>query len=91
MARYDSAMASPLQSAKTTVNLAAAGPRVSRIRRNPPPPPAKAPVLDREDRDKLSATLGVFAIALALAAVIAGIGIHAGWTPRDYELHYQMD
>ena len=84
-------MASPLAPSKRTVDLAKAGPRVSRIRRNPPPPPKKQPVLDREDRDRLSATLGVLAVALALVAVIAGIGIQAGWTPRDYEIRFQMD
>jgi len=84
-------MASPLNSAKTKVDLAAAGPRVSRIRRNPPPPAKKERVLDREDREKLSVTVGVLAIALALVAIIAGIGIYAGWTPREYEMHYRMD
>ena len=84
-------MASPLNNAKKKVDLATAGPRVSRIRRNPPPPPKKEPIIAREDRERISATLGVFAIALALAAVIAGVGIYAGWSPRDYQLHYQMD
>ena len=84
-------MASPLAPSKRTVDLARAGPRVSRIRRNPPPPPKKEPLVAREDRERISATLGVLAIALALAAVIAAIGIYAGWTPRDYEIRYQMD
>ena len=84
-------MASPLQTAKRTVDLAGGGVRVSRIRRNPPPPPKKEPIIAREDRERISATLGVFAIALALVVVIAGIGIYAGWTPRDYQLHYAMD
>lgn len=84
-------MASPLAPLKRTVDLAAAGPRVSRIRRNPPPPPRKEPVIAREDRERISATLGVLAVALALAAAIAGIGIYAGWTPRDYALHFRMD
>ena len=83
-------MASPLHSAKSTVDLAAGGVRVSRIRRNPPPPPAKEPVLDREDREKLSATLGVLAIALALVAIIAGIGIYAGWSPREVQLYLEL-
>ena len=91
MARYDVAMASPLNSAKRKVDLAAGGVRVSRIRRNPPPPPKKEPVIAREDRERLQATFGVLAVALALAAVIAGIGINAGWTPRAYQLHYEMD
>jgi hypothetical protein len=84
-------MASPLNSAKQTVDLAAAGPRVSRIRRNPPPAPKKEPVLDREDREKLSATLGVIGIALALAIAIVGLGAYAGWTPREHHLYIEMD
>ena len=84
-------MASPLNSAKQTVDLAAAGPRVSRIRRNPPPAPKKEPVLDREDREKLSATLGVIGIAVALAIAIVGLGAYAGWTPREHHLYIEMD
>ncbi len=84
-------MAIPLNTTKQTVNLAAAGPRVSRIRRNPPPASRKEPVLDREDREKLSALFGVIAIALAIVALIAGLGIYAGWSPREVELYLQMD
>ena len=84
-------MAAPLNSAKRTVDLAPGGVRMSRIRRNPPPPPKKEPVLDREDRERISATLGVLAVALALAAVIAGIGIYAGWTPREVHMFVQLD
>lgn len=84
-------MAIPLAPSKRTVDLAGTGPRVSRIRRNPPPPPRKESAIDREDREKISATLGVLAIAIALAAVIATIAITAGWTPRQYEIRYQMD
>ena len=87
----DGVMAMPLLSRKRTVDLAAAGARPSRIRRNPPPPAKKEPVLDREDREKLSATIGVLAIALAMVVVIVGIGIYAGWSPREYEVHYRMD
>ena len=91
MARYDRGMASPLTKAKRSVDLATAGPRVSRIRRNPPPPPPKEPAIAREDRERISATLGILAVALALAAVIAGIGIYAGWTPRDYHMVLELD
>ena len=85
-------MAAPLKTRKQTVDLAAA-PRVagSRIRRNPPPAPKKEPVLDREDREKLSVTAGVLAVALALVAVILGLAIYAGWSPREVELHIRLD
>ena len=84
-------MASPLKAGKQTVDLAAGGVRVSRIRRNPPPPVKKVPVIDREDREKITVTVGVLAVALALLVVILGIGIYAGWSPRDYELYINMD
>ena len=83
-------MASPLTSRKQTVNLAAAGARGSRIRRNPPPAPKKEPLIDREDREKIAVTAGVIAFALALVILTAAIGVFAGWTPRDYEIHYRM-
>lgn len=84
-------MAAPLNSPKQTVNLAVSGPRVSRIRRSPPPPPKKEPVLDREDRERLSVTFGVIAIALALSLAILGFAAYSGWTPRDQHLYIQMD
>jgi hypothetical protein len=85
-------MASPLDTTKQTVNLAPAGAarRVSRIRRNPPPAPAKEPVLDREDREKLSFTFGILAITLALAIAIVGVGAYAGSSPREYQLYFEM-
>lgn len=85
-------MAAPLNSSsKRTVDLSAPVVRGSRIRRNPPPAAKKEPVIDREDREKLSATFGVIAIALAIVAVILGIGIYAGWSPREVELHIRLD
>lgn len=84
-------MAAPLNTRKQTVDLAAPVVRGSRIRRNPPPPPKKEPVLDREDREKISVTFGVLAIALALVVAILGIAIYAGWSPREVELHFRMD
>ena len=84
-------MAAPLNTAKRTVNLAAAGPRVSRIRRNPPPAPAKEPMLDREDREKLSVAFGVLGIAIALVVAIVAVGAYAGWTPREVHMFIQLD
>ena len=84
-------MAAPLNSSKSTVDLSAPVVRGSRIRRNPPPAAKKEPVLDREDREKLSVTTGVLGVALALVAVILALGIYAGWSPRQYEVHFQMD
>ena len=84
-------MAAPIKSAKQTVNLAVAGARGSRIRRNPPPAPRKEPVLDREDREKISVTVGIVVFTFALVVLVAAIGAYAGWSPREYEIHYRMD
>ena len=84
-------MASPLIKRKQPVKLAAQPVRVSRIRRNPPPPVKKEPVIDREDREKIAVTVGVLAVALALLVVTVGTGIYAGWSPAEYELFINMD
>jgi hypothetical protein len=84
-------MAAPLKTGKQTVDLAAGGVRVSRIRRNPPPAPKKEPILDREERETIGATVGVITISLALVVAILGVGIYAGWSPADYELFINMD
>jgi hypothetical protein len=83
-------MAAPLNSSKQTVNLAA-GPRVSRIRRSPLPPPRKEPMLDREDREKLSVTFGVIAVAIALSIAIFIFAAYSGWSPREQHLHIALD
>jgi len=84
-------MAVPLNTRKQTVNLAAGGVRVSRIRRNPPPPEKNEPLLDREDRETITVSVGVVVFALALLSVILAVGIYAGWSPADYELFINMD
>ena len=83
-------MASPLK-AKQTVNLAATRVPGSRIRRNPPPAPRKEPMLDREDREKISVTVGIVVFTFALVVLVAAIGAYAGWSPRAVELHFRMD
>lgn len=83
-------MASPLK-AKQTVNLAAARVPGSRIRRNPPPAPRKEPVLDREDREKISVTVGIVVFTFALVVLVAAIGVYAGWSPRDVHMFIQLD
>lgn len=84
-------MAVPLKTPKQTVNLAAGGVRVSRIRRNPPPLQKKEPLIDREDRETITVSVGVIAFALALMVVVVAAGIYAGWSPADYELFINMD
>ena len=84
-------MAQPLQTAKPTVDLATstAGPRVSRIRREPPPPAEAAKEIefhDRDERDRSDALVGILAFALAIFAIVVAFGIYSQWSPRDYKI-----
>ncbi|MDQ3479039.1 MAG: hypothetical protein M3438_07785, partial [Pseudomonadota bacterium] len=65
-------MAAPLQTAKQSVNLAAGGVRVSRIRRDPPPVVKQVANVDPEERDARTVVIGVVTFALALAVIILG-------------------
>ena len=80
-------MASPLKTGKASVDLAATGPRVSRIRRDPPPAVKEIVVHDRDDRDTRLVIFGVIAFALALVVIVIAVGNWAGWSPRHYTAH----
>jgi hypothetical protein len=84
-------MASPIRTAKQPVQLAAPGPRVSRIRRDPPPI-AKQTVVpaDRDERDRWAAVIGIVAFTLAIVAIIVAFGSWAGWSPSQYNIHIQL-
>jgi len=83
-------MASLLPSAKSTVDLTGAGPRVSKIRRDPPPPPSgktdKIELKDYENRDTLTVVLGVTGVMLVLVVTLLVVASLTGWTPRDTHL-----
>ena len=88
-------MAQPLQTAKKSVNLASspapAGPRVSRIRRDPPPPPAPEAIpVDPDERDRSDVIVGIAAFALAIFAVILAFGIYSSWSPREYAIEVNV-
>ena len=76
-------MASPLKSGKQSVNLATDGPRVSRIRRDPPPK-VKVKDVDIDSVDRRDVAIGVIAFALALFVIILAVGAYNGWSPREY-------
>jgi hypothetical protein len=82
-------MAHPLQTAKQTVNLATStangGPRVSRIRRDPPPP-VKETIVELEDRDQTVVVVGVLVFALAIFALVLSFGIYSAWSPSEYTI-----
>ena len=80
-------MASPLKPGKQAVNLAGAAPRVSRIRRDPPPKVKEITAGELEDRDARIVTIGVAAFALAIAAIIIGFASWTGWSPDRHRIH----
>ncbi len=66
-------MAQPLDAAKQSVNLASAGTRGSRIRRDPAPL-VKQKVVDPAERDQWTVLVGVVTFALAFVIIIFAFG-----------------
>ena len=83
-------MAKPLSTSKPTVDLAGEGPRVSKIRRDPPPAARKTLVPDREIVDKRAVAIGIAAFALAILVLILVLGDWAGWSPSQYIVRVKM-
>jgi hypothetical protein len=82
-------MARPLATAKQSVNLATSGPKVSRIRRDPPPPKVKELTIEeRNERDRRNAVIGVLAFTFAVLVILLAVSSWAGWTPRQYHLYF---
>lgn len=83
-------MASPLKSGKQPVSLAAGAPRVSKIRRDPPPAVRQTVVPDRDETDRRAAAVGIIVFALAVLVAVVGLGSWAGWSPSQYEIHIRL-
>ena len=81
-------MARPLPSGKQSVSLASAGPRVSRIRRDPPPPAPEIVIAERNERDARMVVVGVIIFALALVVIGVALMSYAGWSPRQYTANF---
>ena len=81
-------MASPLPTAKQTVNLAAPVSRGSRIRRDPPPKVKEISIADRNERDRRNVLFGIVMSAAAVIAILVGFSSYTGWSPRDYTAHF---
>jgi len=77
-------MASPLQTGKKSVNLAAGEVRVSKIRRDPPPAVKELVVRDRDGRDQRIVVIGIVSFALALFIIAIGFISVSGWSPSHY-------
>ena len=83
-------MAAPLKPGKATVDLAATGPRVSKIRRDPPPVRKPLTIEDRDDRDRRWAAIGIVAFTLAIVIVVIGIGSYNGWSPSQHTVSIRI-
>ena len=80
-------MARPLPSGKQSVSLASSGPRVSRIRRDAPPPAPEVVVAERNERDARMVAVGIITFALALVVIGVAVMSYIGWSPRSYIAH----
>ena len=82
-------MARPTPTGKQSVNLATEGPRVSRIRRDPPPKVVVKQV-DPDVVDRRDVIIGVLAFALAVCVIIIGFGSWSGWSPAEYTVEMNV-
>ncbi|HZB69170.1 MAG TPA: hypothetical protein VE403_02295 [Sphingomicrobium sp.] len=78
-------MAQPLHSRKQAVDLASAGPRVSRIRRDPPPA-VKQTIVELEESDQTIVVVGVLVFALSIFVLVLAFGIYSTWSPSEYTI-----
>jgi hypothetical protein len=79
-------MASPLPSAKKSVNMASPPVRVSRIRRDPPPIAQKIIVRDPDERDQRTVLFGIASFAAAIVIITIAFAGAYGWSPSQYNI-----
>jgi len=81
-------MASPLP-AKKSVDLGSSpGPRVSRIRRDSPPPVKPRELRHPDQVSRSAVVVGVIVFAIAMVVILIAFSIFSGmgWTPRNYTI-----
>ena len=83
-------MAQPLHTGKQPVNLASAAPRVSRIRRDPPPA-AKETLVELEESEETIVVVGILAFALAIFFLVLAFGVYSAWSPSEYTIEMRDD
>jgi hypothetical protein len=79
-------MASPIKTAKQAVDLAAPVVRVSRIRRDPPPPVKTVTAAEIRERDARGMAIGISALTLAALVLLLAATNAAGWSPSQYTI-----
>lgn len=82
-------MASPLPTAKQSIDLADGAARVSRIRRDPVRTEKELVIADPEGRDARMVIIGVAVFALAIVVASLGLMAAGGWTAKDYVVHVE--
>ena len=60
--------------------------RVSRIRRDPPPPVKVVTAAEIKERDARNTVIGILAFALAVFVVLMGVSNASGWSPGQYRI-----
>ena len=88
-------MARPHPTGKKSVSMASnpasTGPRVSRIRRDPPPVVKKEVFVDPEEREQRAVIVGVLTFALAIFAITLAFGSYSSWSPREYTVEVTVN
>jgi len=83
-------MASPLPTRKQSVDLGSSpGPRVSRIRRDPPPAVKPKELRHPDQVNRTAVVVGIVVVALSVVVILIAFSIYSGkgWTPRNYTVH----
>ena len=83
-------MASPLPTRKQSVDLGSSPtPRVSKIRRDPPPPVKPKELRHPDVVNRSAVVIGVVIFAIAIVVILIAFSIFTGygWTPREYVVH----
>ena len=90
-------MARPTPTAKPSVNLASnpaskmasGGPRVSRIRRDPPPL-VKEKIVYTDEDEQWAVIVGILVFALAIFALILAFSSYSAWSAKDHPIEVRI-
>ena len=83
-------MASPLPTRKQSVDLGSTAPRVSKIRRDPPPPEKPKAIRHPDVVDRTAVIIGVLVFALSIFVIVLAFGSWSGWTPQQYTVEVNL-
>ena len=78
-------------SRKQSVDMSAPVLRVSRIRRDPPPPVKVITAAEIRERDARGIVIGIIAFALAVFIVLLALSNAAGWSPSQHAVVIKME